>query len=86
MMAHKDDIYSRPKRTWFTTEREKKLLAKAAKVSSSIFCYVLYLVEVLCIYLITIAYTSIVCPFFCDFVFLIDSADCYLFAHIVFCF
>ena len=33
MMAHKDDIYSRPKRTWFATEREKKLLAKAAKVS-----------------------------------------------------
>ncbi|CAN6333938.1 unnamed protein product [Urochloa humidicola] len=31
MMAHKDDIYSRPKRTWFTTEREKMLLAKAAK-------------------------------------------------------
>ncbi|TKW28557.1 hypothetical protein SEVIR_3G335900v4 [Setaria viridis] len=31
MMAHKDDIYSRPKKTWFTTEREKKLLAKAAK-------------------------------------------------------
>ena len=36
MMAHKDDIYSRPKRTWFATEREKKLLAKAAKVSLSL--------------------------------------------------
>ena len=33
MMAHKDDIYSRPKRTWIATEKEKKLLAKAAKVS-----------------------------------------------------
>ncbi|RLN28601.1 hypothetical protein C2845_PM05G17990 [Panicum miliaceum] len=33
MMAHKDDIYSRPKRTWFATEREKKLLSKAAKDS-----------------------------------------------------
>jgi len=33
MMAHKDDIYSRPKRTWFATEKEKKLLAKAAKDS-----------------------------------------------------
>ncbi|WVZ90197.1 hypothetical protein U9M48_036523 [Paspalum notatum var. saurae] len=33
MIAHKDDIYSRPKRTWFATEREKKLLAEAAKES-----------------------------------------------------
>ncbi|KAL6622834.1 hypothetical protein ACP70R_032713 [Stipagrostis hirtigluma subsp. patula] len=33
MIAHKDEIYSRPKRTWFATEREKKLLAKAAKES-----------------------------------------------------
>lgn len=33
MIEHKDDIYSRPKRTWFTTEREKKLVAKAAKVN-----------------------------------------------------
>lgn len=33
MIAHKDEIYSRPKRTWFATEKEKKLVAKAAKVS-----------------------------------------------------
>ncbi|XP_043712641.1 DEAD-box ATP-dependent RNA helicase 28 [Telopea speciosissima] len=33
MIAHKDEIYSRPKRTWFTTEKEKKLLAKSAKAS-----------------------------------------------------
>lgn len=33
MIAHKDEIYSRPKRTWFATETEKKLLAKAAKES-----------------------------------------------------
>lgn len=33
MIAHKDEIYSRPKRTWFATEKEKKLLAKAAKES-----------------------------------------------------
>lgn len=33
MIAHKDEIYSRPKRTWFMTEKEKKLVAKAAKVS-----------------------------------------------------
>uniref|UniRef100_A0A804MPS8 DEAD-box ATP-dependent RNA helicase 28 n=1 Tax=Zea mays TaxID=4577 RepID=A0A804MPS8_MAIZE len=33
MIAHKDEIYSRPKRTWFATEREKKLLAAAAKES-----------------------------------------------------
>ncbi|PIN17291.1 ATP-dependent RNA helicase [Handroanthus impetiginosus] len=31
MIAHKDEIYSRPKRTWFSTEKEKRLLAKAAK-------------------------------------------------------
>jgi hypothetical protein len=35
MIAHKDEIYSRPKRTWFATEKEKKTLAKAAKVGSS---------------------------------------------------
>nr|GMC50295.1 DEAD-box ATP-dependent RNA helicase 28 [Ipomoea batatas]GMC52206.1 DEAD-box ATP-dependent RNA helicase 28 [Ipomoea batatas]GMC54168.1 DEAD-box ATP-dependent RNA helicase 28 [Ipomoea batatas]GMC56017.1 DEAD-box ATP-dependent RNA helicase 28 [Ipomoea batatas] len=33
MIAHKDEIYSRPKRTWFMTEKEKKLVAKAAKGS-----------------------------------------------------
>ena len=33
MIEHKDEIFSRPKRTWFTTEREKKLIAMAAKVS-----------------------------------------------------
>lgn len=33
MIAHKDEIYSRPKRTWFATEKEKKLVAKATKES-----------------------------------------------------
>ncbi|KAG8048674.1 hypothetical protein GUJ93_ZPchr0009g1019 [Zizania palustris] len=33
MMAHKDEIYSRPKKTWFATEKEKKILARAAKES-----------------------------------------------------
>lgn len=33
MIAHKEEIYSRPKKTWFTTEKEKKLLAKVAKLS-----------------------------------------------------
>ncbi|XP_024030297.1 DEAD-box ATP-dependent RNA helicase 28 [Morus notabilis] len=33
MIAHKDEIFSRPKRTWFVTEKEKKLAAKAAKAS-----------------------------------------------------
>jgi hypothetical protein len=32
MIEHREDIYSRPKRTWFVTEKEKKLSAKAAKV------------------------------------------------------
>ncbi|XP_057794855.1 DEAD-box ATP-dependent RNA helicase 28 [Salvia miltiorrhiza] len=31
MIAHRDEIYSRPKRTWFATEKEKKLVAKASK-------------------------------------------------------
>jgi ATP-dependent RNA helicase DDX27 len=35
MIAHKEEIYSRPKRTWYATEREKMLLAKAARVSPS---------------------------------------------------
>eukprot|EP01018_Ginkgo_biloba_P019412 Gb_16576 [translate_table: standard] len=33
MMEYKDDIYSRPKRTWFESERDKKQLANAAKAS-----------------------------------------------------
>ncbi|OVA07484.1 Helicase [Macleaya cordata] len=33
MIAHKDEIYSRPKRTWFATEKEKRLVANAAKAS-----------------------------------------------------
>ncbi|XP_045804344.1 DEAD-box ATP-dependent RNA helicase 28-like [Trifolium pratense] len=33
MIKHRGDIYSRPKRTWFVTEKEKKLSAKAAKAS-----------------------------------------------------
>ncbi|AES70228.2 putative RNA helicase [Medicago truncatula] len=33
MIAHKDEIFSRPKRTWFVTEKEKKISAKAAKAS-----------------------------------------------------
>ncbi|XP_042990428.1 DEAD-box ATP-dependent RNA helicase 28 [Carya illinoinensis] len=33
MIAYKDEIYSRPKKTWFVTEKEKKLVAKAAKAS-----------------------------------------------------
>ncbi|KAL2322603.1 hypothetical protein Fmac_026982 [Flemingia macrophylla] len=33
MIAHKEEIFSRPKRTWFVTEKEKKLAANAAKAS-----------------------------------------------------
>lgn len=32
MIAHRDEIFSRPKRTWFVTEHEKNVVAKAAKV------------------------------------------------------
>lgn len=37
MIAHKDEIYARPKRTWFMTEKEKKLVAKEAKVNNPCF-------------------------------------------------
>ncbi|KAJ4842912.1 DEAD-box ATP-dependent RNA helicase 28 [Turnera subulata] len=33
MITHKDEIFSRPKRTWFATEKEKKAAAKAGKAS-----------------------------------------------------
>lgn len=33
MIAHQDEIYSRPKKTWFLTEKEKKLAAKTEKAS-----------------------------------------------------
>ncbi|CAL5435436.1 unnamed protein product [Camellia sinensis] len=34
MIEHRDEIFSRPKRTWFVTEKEKKLVAKEAKATS----------------------------------------------------
>ncbi|CAH2078860.1 unnamed protein product [Thlaspi arvense] len=34
MIAHRDEIYARPKRTWFMTEKEKKLVAQAEKDSA----------------------------------------------------
>ncbi|GMY28239.1 DEAD-box ATP-dependent RNA helicase 28-like [Fagus crenata] len=33
LIAHREEIYSRPKKTWFVTEKEKKLVAKASKAS-----------------------------------------------------
>ncbi|GAB2219154.1 hypothetical protein Droror1_Dr00006784 [Drosera rotundifolia] len=33
MIEHRDEIFSRPKKTWFVTGKEKKMLAKAAKAS-----------------------------------------------------
>ncbi|KAF5747184.1 DEAD-box ATP-dependent RNA helicase 28-like [Tripterygium wilfordii] len=35
MIAHKDEIFSRPKKTWFVTEKEKRVVAKAAKASTA---------------------------------------------------
>lgn len=32
MIEHRDEIFSRPKRTWFITEKEKNLIAKEMKV------------------------------------------------------
>lgn len=37
LIIHRDDIFARPKRTWFVTEKEKKLTAKAAKVVPNAF-------------------------------------------------
>ncbi|KAI4302722.1 hypothetical protein MLD38_038439 [Melastoma candidum] len=34
MITHQEDIFSRPKKTWFMTTKEKKLAAKATKASS----------------------------------------------------
>lgn len=36
MIEHRDEIFSRPKRTWFITENEKKLMAKEMKASSEV--------------------------------------------------
>ncbi|XP_050364984.1 DEAD-box ATP-dependent RNA helicase 28 isoform X2 [Argentina anserina] len=33
LIAHRDEIYSRPKRTWIVTEKEKKEVVKASKAS-----------------------------------------------------
>ncbi|KAL0553503.1 hypothetical protein IC582_007398 [Cucumis melo] len=33
MIVHQEEIFSRPKKTWFITDREKRLVAKAAKAS-----------------------------------------------------
>lgn len=43
MIAHKDEIFSRPKRTWFVTEKEKKLSAKEAKVH---FCFIWLILDI----------------------------------------
>ncbi|KAM2973543.1 hypothetical protein FF2_020083 [Malus domestica] len=34
MIVHKDEIYSRPKRTWFVTEKEKRMVVNADKASN----------------------------------------------------
>ncbi|KAH9307942.1 hypothetical protein KI387_035853, partial [Taxus chinensis] len=35
MMEHKDEIYSRPKRIWFESQRDKKILAKESKAPTN---------------------------------------------------
>ena len=72
MMAHKDDIYSRPKRTWFATEKEKKLLAKAAKVSLSlILSSVMHFIRVRCFVFILCKFHIFLLPLAIIFLFLI---------------
>lgn len=50
MITHRDEIFSRPKRTWFVTEKEKKLVANAGKViflcHIRFYLYVTYYLEV----------------------------------------
>ncbi|CAO2833814.1 unnamed protein product [Amaranthus hypochondriacus] len=36
MIEHKDEIFSRPKRTWFITEKQKKLIANEMKMKTSL--------------------------------------------------
>lgn len=43
MIVHKDEIYSRPKRTWFVTEKEKRMVVNADKVIS--LCTILFYVD-----------------------------------------
>ena len=40
LIAHREEIYSRPKKTWFVTEKEKRLVAKASKVISDLHTYI----------------------------------------------
>lgn len=40
LITHRDEIFSRPKRTWFVTEKEKKLVANAGKVIFNISVYI----------------------------------------------
>ena len=40
LIAHREEIYSRPKKTWFVTEKEKRLVAKASKVISNLHTYI----------------------------------------------
>ena len=44
MITHRDEIFSRPKRTWFVTEKEKKLVANAGKVTFSILSVAFYMI------------------------------------------
>lgn len=36
MINHKQEIFSRPKKTWHISEKEKKLIADASKVTLSV--------------------------------------------------
>ena len=44
MITYRDEIFSRPKRTWFVTEKEKKLVADAGKVTFSILSVAFYMI------------------------------------------
>jgi hypothetical protein len=46
MIAHRDEIYSRPKKTWFLKEKEKKLVAKEAKVIFNFIFFFFFFSEV----------------------------------------
>ncbi|KAF9622785.1 hypothetical protein IFM89_034020 [Coptis chinensis] len=58
MIAHQDEIFSRPKRTWFATEKEKRLDANASKASISFW---LSFITLIAIKLLTVSLSALFC-------------------------
>lgn len=73
MIAHKDEIYSRPKRTWIVTEKEKRMVVKAAKVNSYapyLFCVNMHLfrhIQLLGVDLVHVLFSRLQLPLYLFF-------------------